>query len=324
MSCIDCVPFVSPCDDPYPGADWDDLGEWEWAAGAGDGAIGREGLSPGWGFSGGLFYFVAAPDASGNDAVTMKLDEGLGTVDLFAHLQGGAFVINGTFTIPATTHIASQNAVVNFAVLFNNGAGGGVSWSYQLGNAGQVLLEDSITLVDLGPSITQRQVNATTAGTHSFAFHVSPSAARIVFDGGAELSLAHDPPWVFADLDRLTFQLGEVPTSSSGMIAGGTWNLGPLVVQRVDGTVAPWCPPGSGTGTPNQGQPIVNELAGVGDGTTTVFTTDYPYHPLSLQVEVDGILVGADPSDPTGQEFTLSYAPDTGEEVRVSYQYEAA
>lgn len=76
-----------------------------------------------------------------------------------------------------------------------------------------------------------------------------------------------------------------------------------------------------GSGEPFRGQPIQGEQVATGDGTTTTFTTDYPYTPLSLEVEVDGVRVGADETDPAAGSFTLSFAPEDGEQIVVTYQY---
>ncbi len=71
---------------------------------------------------------------------------------------------------------------------------------------------------------------------------------------------------------------------------------------------------------PKHCQPVIDEYIGTGDGVTTTFLTDYPYLPLSLNVEVDGIAVGAFESDPAFREFTLSFTPAVGEIIRASYQ----
>ncbi len=72
--------------------------------------------------------------------------------------------------------------------------------------------------------------------------------------------------------------------------------------------------------SPSQGQPVNDEFVANGDGTTTTFTTVWPYIARTLRVEVDGILVAADPSDPTTGAFRISFAPADGESIIVNYQ----
>lgn len=73
---------------------------------------------------------------------------------------------------------------------------------------------------------------------------------------------------------------------------------------------------------PLSGQSVLNETVGVGDGTTTVFFTDWPYAPGSLQVFINGIGHLATESDSETGEFTLSFAPTSSETIVVSYQGE--
>lgn len=82
-----------------------------------------------------------------------------------------------------------------------------------------------------------------------------------------------------------------------------------------DGSANGWC------GTPRRNQPIQDEFVAEGDDSTTGFSTRFPYTPLSLEVEVDGISVGADEAEPSSGAFTLSFAPDTGERITASYRY---
>ncbi len=72
--------------------------------------------------------------------------------------------------------------------------------------------------------------------------------------------------------------------------------------------------------SPTQGQPVNDEFVANGDGTTTTFTTVWPYIAQTLRVEVDGILVAADPSGPTTGAFRISFAPAVGESIIVNYQ----
>lgn len=81
------------------------------------------------------------------------------------------------------------------------------------------------------------------------------------------------------------------------------------------------CPPFDGIGTPDPGQPVLNELVATGDGTTDDWTTDFPYTTGSLRVWVDGVNVTGEATedDNTTGAFSLSFAPLTGEAIRVSY-----
>lgn len=81
-----------------------------------------------------------------------------------------------------------------------------------------------------------------------------------------------------------------------------------------------YCPPYvPSASAPLQGQPVEDEFIATGDGTTTDFYTDWPYHPQSLEVEVDGISAAADPSDPSIGKFTLPFTPLAGEAIYASY-----
>ncbi|HJP89291.1 MAG TPA: hypothetical protein VJ850_09685 [Candidatus Limnocylindrales bacterium] len=81
------------------------------------------------------------------------------------------------------------------------------------------------------------------------------------------------------------------------------------------------CPPfdATGGGSPTRNQPVRNEVAGTGDGATTVFTTAFPYVPHSLQVEVAGFVVPVDPTGPAAGTFTILGAPPTGARITASY-----
>lgn len=81
------------------------------------------------------------------------------------------------------------------------------------------------------------------------------------------------------------------------------------------------CPPWDGTGTPTTNQKVSNEFVANGDGTTTGWTTDYPYITASLRVWVDGVNVTSEKTETnnTTGAFSLSFAPVTGETIRASY-----
>ena len=76
---------------------------------------------------------------------------------------------------------------------------------------------------------------------------------------------------------------------------------------------------GTSTTAPATGQPIAPEVAGTGDGSTTTFTTNYPYVPGSLHVTVGGVPQTVTETDPTTGSFTLATAPPTGAQVLVTY-----
>lgn len=63
---------------------------------------------------------------------------------------------------------------------------------------------------------------------------------------------------------------------------------------------------------PITGTVVIDEVAGVGDGSQTTFPTDFEYVPGSLRPRVDGVPVNidVDSTDPTGRTFTLDFAPE--------------
>jgi hypothetical protein len=73
---------------------------------------------------------------------------------------------------------------------------------------------------------------------------------------------------------------------------------------------------------------VKNEFVADGDGTTTTFTTRFPYAAGSLEVFVDGVPIinGYTEVDPDARTFALDFAPqdaigDTrAERVTVNYQ----
>lgn len=74
---------------------------------------------------------------------------------------------------------------------------------------------------------------------------------------------------------------------------------------------------------PAAGQPINNEVPSpITDGTTTVFTTLWPYADGSLRVYVDNLnqTAAVTESDPAAGEFTLAFAPTSTERITVWYQ----
>jgi hypothetical protein len=66
---------------------------------------------------------------------------------------------------------------------------------------------------------------------------------------------------------------------------------------------------------------VLNELVWTGEGTTTAGVTAFPYLAGSLSVWVAGLnttgFVTED--DPTTGAFSLSFAPTSGQTVRVNY-----
>lgn len=81
------------------------------------------------------------------------------------------------------------------------------------------------------------------------------------------------------------------------------------------------CPPWDGIGTPDSGEDVLSELVWTGDGTTTTGVTAFPYLPGSLSVWVAGLNTSGyrTETDPTTGAFALSFAPTTGQTVRVNY-----
>lgn len=74
------------------------------------------------------------------------------------------------------------------------------------------------------------------------------------------------------------------------------------------------------TDAPSRNQPVRNEVLGTGDGSTTVFTTAFPYVPNSLRAEVAGFVVPIDTTDPASGIFAILGAPPQGELVIASYK----
>jgi hypothetical protein len=71
------------------------------------------------------------------------------------------------------------------------------------------------------------------------------------------------------------------------------------------------------TNSPNVNQPVGPELAGTGDGSTTVFQTNFPYQPESPLVFVGGIEIV--PVESGTGEITLPFPPPLGASVVVYY-----
>lgn len=74
--------------------------------------------------------------------------------------------------------------------------------------------------------------------------------------------------------------------------------------------------------TPDAYQVVPPELVGTGDGTTTSFTTLFPYAPGSLRVWIDNLTKFEDVTeiDPATGAFDVTPAPKNGEVVRVTYK----
>lgn len=87
-------------------------------------------------------------------------------------------------------------------------------------------------------------------------------------------------------------------------------NVGIYLVSAIDCPVTP----------PTANQPIQDEVIGVGDGTTTVFYTNWPYDPATLEVEVDGYGEDFIPTNWHNGQVTMQIAPGAALEVRATYQ----
>ena len=261
------------------------------------------------------FVPAADPGATSNDTLGIGLVQSAGNLAFFEWLKGGPFVITGTFTIPTTTHIPSESSGVGMGVFFDGGSEGGTTWDYGTGYAGQSLLEDSMTLIDYNPSNAQRAVDVASPGTYGFSFYVSPTGSRISIDGNT-LSLEHDPPWDFSQLDEIRISIGEAPGPSDGMIAGGTWRIGPINFYRVDGVAPPWCASFESPG----GDETTNMI---GDGSVTVFVLRSAYIPLTTRVFINGLLqrrgIEYTESDPGNGEITFTTAPLGTDIISVRY-----
>lgn len=77
-------------------------------------------------------------------------------------------------------------------------------------------------------------------------------------------------------------------------------------------------PPTEIVNAPTYGQSV--HESNTGDGSTTTWNTNYPYLPGSLQVHVNGLLVGVTETDPTTGEFDFDTAPATGSVIVIIYQ----
>jgi hypothetical protein len=75
---------------------------------------------------------------------------------------------------------------------------------------------------------------------------------------------------------------------------------------------------GTSTTSPQVGQPVSAESA-TGDGTTTLYTTAYPYVPGSLVVFVNGVKVVVTETNPTLGTFTLPSAPPAASLITWTY-----
>lgn len=104
----------------------------------------------------------------------------------------------------------------------------------------------------------------------------------------------------------------------------GTIETGyPIRQRKTSPRTAPnvCCPPWDGVGSPSAGQDVINELAWTGDGTTVAGVTDFPYIGGSLAVWVAGLNVTGYKTevDPSTGDFNVSFAPTSGQTVRVNY-----
>lgn len=147
----------------------------------------------------------------------------------------------------------------------------------------------------------------------------------ITFDNPAytELTDRYGAPYIISGSGWATVHDGD-----AAVACGMTWTyigcmhggIAAVVEFACEGDVVP----------PAAGMHVKNERVGEGDGTTTTFTTRFPYLPGSLEVFVDGvpIILGITETDPDAGEFELDFAPqdasgDTRAEI-VTVNYQAA
>lgn len=86
------------------------------------------------------------------------------------------------------------------------------------------------------------------------------------------------------------------------------------------------CPPWDGVGSPASGQQVLMEYIADGDGSTTTFTTGYPYSAGSLRVYFNSVNKTYDKTedDPTTGDFSVGTAPTASPLQVVFASYYAA
>lgn len=96
----------------------------------------------------------------------------------------------------------------------------------------------------------------------------------------------------------------------------------PMVELEVELSAVRICPAGTAIPEPEviRNQTVIHEHIGVGDGATTVFTTNFAYVAGSLEVTVSGILSESDSTDPAGRMFTLADPPPYGAAIFADYR----
>lgn len=84
---------------------------------------------------------------------------------------------------------------------------------------------------------------------------------------------------------------------------------------------SPCCPPWDGTGTPDVGAEVQNELLFTGDGILNGGATAYPFLAGTLRIWVAGLSVAGHVTEvsPAAGTYTLDFTPTTGQTVRASY-----
>jgi hypothetical protein len=99
-----------------------------------------------------------------------------------------------------------------------------------------------------------------------------------------------------------------------------TNNIG--IIVRIPSFTIGYCTCAFSESTPSSGQTIPPESVALGDGTTTTFTTRYPYMPGSLTVRVNGVpwTENIATQDPTTGSFTFTFAPKLNADIVVEYR----
>ncbi len=140
---------------------------------------------------------------------------------------------------------------------------------------------------------------------HTTVWEVVPGKARVSI-GAHTLEIASSAPNGVAR--KLLFRKY---TPSNAMDAGGDIIGVARAEQFAVGSAEP----------PIAGQLVQGEVLGTGDGSTTLFTTDFPYRLGSLTIRVNGIIVNDSISsqNPLTGDVSLAFAPGPGSEITADY-----
>lgn len=139
--------------------------------------------------------------------------------------------------------------------------------------------------------------------------YVGPDSFNVTPSG--DLSTGAESFVFFADVGNATILGGaqeSEPYKISAVING-------LAFVSDSGTPMPWCGP-----VPSQD--VLGEYVGTGDGSTTAFTTNFPYQPGTLRIVMGGGLDehNITETNPSTGAFSFSSPPFDGEVIRAYYR----